>query len=259
MNWLSVKDAATRLGVTTTYVYKIRGAGRLSRNEAGDVAESDVREVARLRHWEAVGRTGGPERLALLAAGVREQLHPRTYPVTRAYGADAIPLLHGDVVASLGFNCVAEAARPDTAGCRWCWSHVTFRTHGGHDPDDSPVYRALFAAAPCRADQDRWARRDDAMVASAEAGEARRKKHERDRAEKVRAERAEKGRALIRTGTYLVTRNTAASVTASVRTVDDGASMKSATKARLVKRRTEAERSGNVRLVGEINAQLRNL
>jgi hypothetical protein len=272
MEWLPVKDAATRLGVSGSYVYKLRKAGVLKRNEAGDVSAADVRTYARITHHVAMSKVGGPEHLALLAAGVRERLHAAAHSYPGVCGPAAIPKLNGDVVAALGFNCVTEAARPGTAGCHWCWSNITYRVYGGVDPGDTPVYRALFGDEPCPRDRERWLKREDALVASAEAGEIRRQKHVREQAAQRKAKQLEQAEEQFRRSSaklagltpggmsVRVTKGAAQrTVTASAPATDDGADLTGKVRAQWMKRREEAIQACDVRRVADINNILRGL
>lgn len=270
MEWLSIKDAATRLGVSGSRVYQLRSAGVLARNEAGEVSAADVRTYGKVTHKAAMAKLGDRDRLALIAAGVRDRLHPRVpnaYPGT--YGVAAIPLLAGDVVSALGFNCVTEAARPDRNGCRWCWSNITYRANGGVDPGDTAAYRALFASEPCPLDRKRWAAEADYRAAVQQRGAeiqaedlAKRAKAKNDAIVAAAEARLKRDGAIVaaaRARTVTVTRGS--TVTASVYRdgEDDGSDLVAATRAKLLRLREAAIQRGDVRRVGEINHQIQGL
>jgi hypothetical protein len=270
--WLSVKDAATRLGLSGSRVYQLRKAGVLKRNADGDVSAADVRTFARITHHAAMSKVGGPEHLALLAAGVRERLHAAAHSYPGVCGPAAIPKLNGDVVAALGFNCVTEAARPGTAGCHWCWSNITYRVYGGVDPGDTPVYRALFGDEPCPRDRERWMAREDALVASAQAGEIRRQKHIRDQAAQRKAKQLEQAEEQFRRSSaklagltpggmsVRVTKGAAQrTVTASAPATDDGADLIRRNIAAVTRRRDAALARGDDTYAATLNGTISRL
>jgi hypothetical protein len=265
MEWLTVADAATRLGVTESRVYQLRSAGALARNDAGHVALADVRKFERVRWYEATSKLGGELKLAVLAEGVRERLHPKNrMTAVLSSGVDAIPSLPGDVRVALGLNNLTAAAAPDEHGCRWCWSNISYRVHGGVDPDDSPVFRALFASQPCPRDIRRWQERAVALVASGAASELRREQHERQQRENRREAEVEAAKQRIRRDTAIVAANTARTVTASVRPREsagdtDGADLVTAQRAKLMAQLRAAEQRGDTRRHSELIGQIRRL
>jgi hypothetical protein len=272
MTWLSVKDAATWAGVSGSRIYQLRSAGVLHSNEGEGVSASDVRKYAELRNFEALRKLGGAGRLEQLAAGLRERLHPlvpHAYPGT--YGAASIPGVDGDLVAALGHNCLRAAARPDMAGCRWCWAEIAYGIQGGVDPGDTAVYRALFAAAPCPLDRRRWTEDTNALAASAAEDAQRRhayiqraaaeRQAERERQAEARFKRASAELAVVRAKSVRITRG---GVTASVTlrqapVADDGGDLTEAILTKLELRRSAAASRGDQTAVATLNGQISRL
>jgi hypothetical protein len=153
---LSVRAAASRLGISTWSVYKAidRGELRPVTRDPIQVLASDV-EALRLKKQDQAIEWVGADRLLQLARDVRRQLHPpATAPGPR--GHKALEGLSERVKAAFGMPLLHGASMPDGAVCRWCAARVAARMLGIPVSDrqlSGQVGIALLGGPTCERDR----------------------------------------------------------------------------------------------------------
>lgn len=214
MQFLTINQAAQRLGRDQSAVYSMVRAGRMKNLTEGRtgpalIASGDVQRVAfELRH-KALSRVDElelaqrvrailwPEEQVIVRADGRPDADSMGHAMNRVKGRSAIRLLPPEATDVFGVDVIDAAATTVQAGvCRTCWSRMSAAVHESTGPKNTPPYRELLGS-PCPADVTAWAATDrEARQKMQRLTHDQRARHDAEQAERIIREYQEASRAV---------------------------------------------------------------